>query len=89
MAPGKPGLRPRKRDRDPARAAGYAAGLARLYPRGECGGSTVALVENLGGRLLVAPRPDLFDGKVALFADPNGAMFRVLEWDALQTEGGK
>ena len=50
----------------------------------------VALVQKIwAGRLLVAPRPDLFDGKVALFADPNGAMFRVLEWDALQTEGGK
>ena len=59
------------------------------YVRVENVGSTVALVKKLGGRLLVAPRPDLFDGKVALFADPDGAMFGVLEWDALQTEGGK
>ena len=50
-------------------------------------GSTVALAEQLGGRVLVAPRPELFDGKVALIADPSGAAFGVLQWDAVATEG--
>jgi len=43
---------------------------------------TVALAEQLGGRVLVAPRPDLFDGKVAIIADPDGGVFGVLQWDA-------
>jgi uncharacterized protein len=52
-------------------------------------GATVALAQKLGGRILVAPRPNLFDGKVALLADPSGAMFGVLQWDAVEAEGTK
>jgi predicted enzyme related to lactoylglutathione lyase len=52
-------------------------------------GSTVALAQQLGGRVLVVPRPDLFDGKVALMADPNGAVFGVLQWDPVGAEGGQ
>jgi predicted enzyme related to lactoylglutathione lyase len=51
--------------------------------------STVALARQLGGRVLVPPRPDLFDGKVALIADPSGGVFGVLQWDAVETGGGK
>lgn len=51
--------------------------------------STIALAGKLGGRVLVPPRPDLFDGKVALIADPNGGVFGVLQWDAVGSEGGK
>lgn len=50
-------------------------------------GSTIALAEKLGGQVLVAPRPDLFGGRVALLADPSGASFGVLQWDAVGTEG--
>jgi predicted enzyme related to lactoylglutathione lyase len=59
------------------------------YIRVAAVGSTVALAEQLGGKVLVAPRPELFDGKVALLTDPNGAVFGVLQWDAVETEGGK
>jgi uncharacterized protein len=52
-------------------------------------GATVALAQKLGGRILVSPRPDLFDGKVALLADPSGAIFGVLQWDAVEVEGNK
>jgi predicted enzyme related to lactoylglutathione lyase len=52
-------------------------------------GSTVALAQQLGSRVLVAPRPELFDGKVALLMDPGGAVFGVLEWDAVETAGEK
>ena len=51
--------------------------------------STSALAEQLGGRVLVAPKPELFDGKVALIADPNGAVFGVVQWDAAGGEGGQ
>jgi predicted enzyme related to lactoylglutathione lyase len=52
-------------------------------------GETVALAEKLGGRLLVAPRPELFNGKVAVMSDPSGADFGILEWDAAVNEGVK
>jgi predicted enzyme related to lactoylglutathione lyase len=52
-------------------------------------GSTVALAQRLDGRVLIEPRADLFDGKVALIADPNGALFGVLQWDAEEVEGDK
>jgi uncharacterized protein len=52
-------------------------------------GATVALAEQLGGRVLVAPRSELFDGKVAVLADPSGAVFGVLQWDAVGTAGGR
>jgi predicted enzyme related to lactoylglutathione lyase len=51
--------------------------------------STVALARQLGGRVLVPPRPELFDGKVALMADPDSGVFGVLQWDAVETAGGK
>lgn len=51
--------------------------------------ATVARATQLGGRVLVAPRPDLFDGKVALLADPTGAIFGVLQWDPMKAEGGQ
>ena len=51
--------------------------------------STVALAGKLGGRMLVSPKPDLFDGKVAIIADPSGGVFGVLQWDPLGSEGGK
>jgi hypothetical protein len=40
----------------------------------------VARVQPLGGRVLVAPRQDLADGKVAVIADPTGAAIGILEW---------
>jgi len=43
--------------------------------------ATVALAQQLDGRVIVAPRADLFNGKVALIADPNGALFGVLQWN--------
>jgi predicted enzyme related to lactoylglutathione lyase len=34
----------------------------------------------LGGKVLVAPRQDLAEGKVAVVADPTGAAIGLLEW---------
>ncbi len=40
----------------------------------------VAKVVALGGRILVEPRLDRHGGKVAIVADPLGAVFGLLEW---------
>jgi len=39
-----------------------------------------AKVVSLGGRVVVAPRPDRNGGKIAVVADPAGAAFGLLEW---------
>lgn len=39
----------------------------------------VAQAKQLGGKLLVSPRADLLDGKVAVIADPTGAAVGLLE----------
>lgn len=49
---------------------------------------SVALAEQLGGRVWIAPRPDLFDGRVAVVGDPTGAAIGVLEWSRAEPEGG-
>lgn len=41
----------------------------------------------LGGRLIVAPDPAVFDGRVAVIADPAGAPVGLLEWDDDGGEG--
>lgn len=40
----------------------------------------VARAEQLGGKTLIAPNPDLREGKVAVIADPTGAAIGLLEW---------
>ncbi len=40
----------------------------------------------LGGRVLVAPRPDRHGGKLAVMADPTGAPFGVMEWSDNDTK---
>lgn len=46
----------------------------------------VARAEKLGGRVLVAPRSDLAQGRLAVIADPGGAPVGLLEWDAAAEE---
>ncbi len=41
---------------------------------------TAARVAALGGRILVAPHADRQGGKIAVVADPAGAVFGLLEW---------
>lgn len=40
----------------------------------------VTRAAQLGGKVLVTPRQDLADGKVAVIADPTGAAIGMLEW---------
>jgi predicted enzyme related to lactoylglutathione lyase len=49
---------------------------------------SVARAASLGGKTLVAPRPELFDGKVAVVADPTGAAIGLLEWSEALQKGG-
>jgi predicted enzyme related to lactoylglutathione lyase len=50
---------------------------------------SVALAKQLGGKVLIEPRPDLLDGKVAVIADPTGAAIGIMEWHQGLLKGGK
>lgn len=43
---------------------------------------SVAQTGALGGKTLVEPKPGLFEGRVAVVADPTGAAIGLLEWSA-------
>lgn len=59
------------------------------YVRVENPEAIVALVEALGGRVLIAPSPDLRNGTVALIADPGGAPLVVQQWPIPGMERGQ
>jgi predicted enzyme related to lactoylglutathione lyase len=43
-----------------------------------------ASAERLGGRILLAVNPELYEGRVAVIADPNGTPLGLLQWDAIE-----
>lgn len=49
----------------------------------------VSRASQLGGRTVIAPRPELLRGRVAVIADPTGATVGLLEWDPAQLKGGR
>ena len=51
-------------------------------------GESVARAKELGGEVRIEPRPELFDGKVAVVADPTGAAIGLLEWSQDLLKGG-
>jgi predicted enzyme related to lactoylglutathione lyase len=51
-----------------------------LFVRVKNIGGSLALTKQLGGKVLLEPKPELFDGKVAVIADPAGAAIGILEW---------
>ncbi len=55
------------------------------YVRVDDADATVARVTALGGRVVLAPHLDRHGGKIALVADPAGALFGLLEWSAAAT----
>jgi len=59
------------------------------YVRVEDPAPIVARVEGLGGRVLIAPSPDLRNGTVALIADPGGAPLVVQQWPIPGMQGGQ
>jgi predicted enzyme related to lactoylglutathione lyase len=50
---------------------------------------SAARAKQLGGTVLVEPSPELFDGRVAVVADPTGAAIGLLEWNELPPRGGQ
>jgi predicted enzyme related to lactoylglutathione lyase len=51
--------------------------------------ASVAQAKQLGGRVLIEPKPELFHGKVAVIADPTGAAIGILEWSEQLRKGGR
>ena len=49
---------------------------------------TVTKSKELGGKVLVEPRAEVFDGKVAVLADPTGAAIGIMEWPEGMAKGG-
>lgn len=49
---------------------------------------SLAKAKALGGKALVEPKPELFDGKVALIADPTGGAIGILELPEGWAKGG-
>lgn len=56
------------------------------FVRVEKAAETAAKVAAMGGRVLVEPRVDRHGGMVAVFADPAGAPFGVMEWSESDTQ---
>lgn len=52
-------------------------------------GESAAKARQLGGRVLIEPKPELFDGKVAVIADPTGAAIGLLEWSEELLKGAR
>jgi len=50
---------------------------------------TVARIERAGGRIIVAPGPEVRGGRVAVFLDPLGAAVAVAEWKDEEAGEGK
>ena len=50
-------------------------------------GEAVAKAKLLGGKVLIEPKAEVFDGKVAVVADPTGAAIGLLEWSAELAKG--
>lgn len=50
--------------------------------------ATTAMVESLGGRLLVKPPEEKVENPLAIVADPSGAVFGIQEVRSKETEGG-
>jgi len=51
-----------------------------LFVRVKNVGESVSQAKQLGGKALIEPKAELFNGKVAVIADPTGAAIGLLEW---------
>lgn len=52
-------------------------------------GQSVAKAKELGGKALIAPKPEYLEGKIAVIADPTGAAIGLLEWSDQMAKGGQ
>jgi len=60
-----------------------------LFVRVKNVGDSLARAKDLGGQVLLEPKPELFNGKVAVIADPTGAAIGLMEWQEGMTKGGR
>ena len=49
---------------------------------------SVAKARELGGQVLIAPKPEVLEGRAAVVADPTGAAIGLMEWSPEQLGGG-
>lgn len=82
---------------------GYARATVRTIPPGQdqvrptwlpfvrvkSVGESMAKAARLGGNVLLDPKPELLDGKIAVIADPTGAAIGLLEWSEGLLKGGR
>lgn len=59
------------------------------YVRVKSVSETVAKARQLGGSVLVEPKPEVFEGGIAVLADPTGAAIGVMEWKPDLMKGGR
>jgi predicted enzyme related to lactoylglutathione lyase len=60
-----------------------------LFVRVKSVSESVAKTKELGGKVLVEPKPERFNGKVAVVEDPTGAAIGLLEWSDDMLKGGQ
>ncbi len=60
-----------------------------LFVRVKSINECVTQVGQLGGKVVLAPSAELFDGKLAVIADPTGAEVGVMEWSEEKLKGGR
>jgi predicted enzyme related to lactoylglutathione lyase len=49
----------------------------------------VARAVSLGGRVILAPRPDMRNGTIAIIGDPTGAALTLQQWDGTIAAGAR
>jgi predicted enzyme related to lactoylglutathione lyase len=84
-------------------SGGYARATVRTIPSGATQvrpswlpfvrvknvGASVTQARQLGGQVLIEPKPEILGGKVAVIADPTGAAIGLLEWSDALLKGGR
>ena len=60
-----------------------------LFVRVKSVTEALARARQLGGKVLIAPKPEVFNGKVAVIGDPTGAAIGIMEWSEDLLKGGK
>jgi uncharacterized protein len=59
------------------------------FVRVKSAAASAAQAKQLGGSVLIEPAPELFDGKVAVIADPSGAAIGIMEWNENLSKGAQ
>jgi predicted enzyme related to lactoylglutathione lyase len=59
------------------------------YVRVKSVSETISKVRQFGGSVLIEPKPEAFEGGVAVVADPTGAAIGILEWRPDLMKGGR